>query len=132
MNAFPEADGIQDCFLEDISVAMTTSYSRTDIASLAGFSDAVNQIHLNEELATKTMFEGRIALGTLTESFISTVLGAELPGPSYTYLPQDLRFLCPVRQSNTVQLQITITDVNAGKTAPVKHRLSRERQPYLC
>jgi 3-hydroxybutyryl-CoA dehydratase len=111
---------------------MTTSYSRTDIASLASFLGAVNQIHLNEELATETMFEGRIAHGTLTESFISTALGAELPGPTYTYLSQNLRFLGPVRQSDTVHSQITITNVNAEKTAAAIHRLSRKRQPYLC
>jgi 3-hydroxybutyryl-CoA dehydratase len=119
MNALPEADDIHGYYFEDLSVGMTASYAKTitetDIVLFAGISGDVNPVHLNEEFATETMFEGRIAHGMLTASFISTVLGTKLPGPGCIYLRQDLRFLAPVRPGDTVHSQITITDVNAEK-----------------
>ena len=119
MNALPEADGIHGYYFEDLSVGMTASYAKTitetDIVLFAGISGDVNPVHLNEEFATETMFEGRIAHGMLTASFISTVLGTKPPGPGCIYLRQDLRFLAPVRPSDTVHSQITNTDVNAEK-----------------
>ena len=119
MNARPEADDIHVYYFEDLSVDMTASHAKTftetDIVLFARISGDVNPVHLNEEFATETMFEGRIAHGMLTASFISTVLGTKLPDPGCIYLRQDLRFLAPVRPGDTVHSQITITDVNAKK-----------------
>ena len=129
MNALPEADGIHGYYFEDLSVGMTASYAKTitetDIVLFAGISGDVNPVHLNEEFATETMFEGRIAHGMLTASFISTVLGTKLPGPGCIYLRQDVRFLAPVRPGDTVHSQITITDVNAEKKRVYAHTVCR-------
>lgn len=129
MNALPEADDIHGYYFEDLSVGMTASYAKTvtetDIVLFAGISGDVNPVHLNEEFATATMFEGRIAHGMLTASFISTVLGTKLPGPGCIYLRQDLRFLAPVRPGDTVHSQITITDVNAEKKRVFAHTVCR-------
>ena len=129
MNALPEADDIHGYYFEDLSVGITASYAKTitetDIVLFAGISGDVNPVHLNEEFATETMFEGRIAHGMLTASFISTVLGTKLPGPGCIYLRQDLRFLAPVRPGDTVHSQITITDVNAEKKRVYAHTVCR-------
>jgi len=129
MNALPEADDIHGYYFEDLSVGMTASYAKTitetDIVLFADISGDVNPVHLNEEFATETMFEGRIAHGMLTASFISTVLGTKLPGPGCIYLRQDLRFLAPVRPGDTVHSQITITDVNAEKKRVYAHTVCR-------
>ena len=119
MNARPEADDIHGYYFEDQPVGMTASYAKptieTDIVLLAGISGDVNSVHLNAEFATRTILEGRIEDGVLTASLISTVLGTKPPGPNYIYLRQDLWFLAPVRPGDTVQSQITITDVNVQK-----------------
>ena len=119
MNALPEADEIHGYYFEDLSVGMTASYTKTitktDIVLFASISGDVNPVHLNKEFATESIFEGRIAHGMLTASFISTVLGTKLPGPGCIHLHQDLRFLDPVRPGDTVHSQITITDINAEK-----------------
>lgn len=119
MEADSAADEIHGYYFEDLSVGMTASYAKTitetDIVLFAGISGDVNPVHLNHEFAADTMFEGRIAHGMLTASFISTVLGTKLPGPGCIYLRQDLKFLAPVRPGDTVHAKITITDVNAEK-----------------
>ncbi len=129
MNALPEADDIHGYYFEDLSVGMTASYAKTitetDIVLFAVISGDFNPVHLNEEFAIETMFEGRIAHGMLTASFISTVLGTKLPGPGCIYLRQDLRFLAPVRPGDTVHSQITITDVNAEKKRVYAHTVCR-------
>ena len=119
MDAARFDDDLHGYFLEDLSVGMSASYAKTvtetDIVLFAGVSGDINPVHLNHEFAAGTMFEGRIAHGMLTASFISTVLGTKLPGPGCIYLRQDLRFLAPVRANDTVRARITITDIDSDK-----------------
>ena len=105
--------------IDDLSVGMTAVFAKTvteaDIVLFAGISGDINPVHLNHEFATETMFEGRIAHGLLTASFISTVIGTKLPGPGAIYLKQTLNFKAPVRVGDTVQARATITDIKAEK-----------------
>jgi len=100
---------------EEFEVGMSASYAKTvtdaDIVLFAGISGDINPVHLNQEFAADTMFEGRIAHGLLTASFISTVLGVMLPGPGGIYLRQELNFKAPVRAGDTVNAQVTITEL---------------------
>lgn len=105
----------QGYFLEDLKVGMTASFAKTvteaDVVLFAGVSGDSNPVHLNEEFAKETMFQGRIAHGMLSASFISTVLGTKLPGPGCIYLSQNLKFRAPVRSGDTVSATATITDI---------------------
>ena len=112
-------DDLMGFAIEDLSVGMTAVFAKTvteaDIVLFAGISGDINPVHLNHEFATETMFEGRIAHGMLTASFISTVIGTKLPGPGAIYLKQSLNFRAPVRAGDTVRARVTITAVNAEK-----------------
>ena len=109
----------QGFYLEDLKVGMTASYAKTvteaDVVMFAGISGDTNPVHLDEEFAKETMFQGRIAHGMLSASFISTVLGTKLPGPGAIYLSQNLKFKAPVRCGDTVSATATITDIVAEK-----------------
>ncbi len=98
---------------EDLKPGMTASYGRTvteaDIAAFAGVSGDFNPVHVNEEFAANTMFEGRIAHGMLTGAFISTVVGTKLPGEGCIYVSQNLRFRAPVRIGDTVTVNVEVT-----------------------
>jgi 3-hydroxybutyryl-CoA dehydratase len=106
-------------YLEDLKVGMTAVYAKTvteaDIVMFAGISGDINPVHLNHEFASETMFEGRIAHGMLSASFISTVIGTKLPGPGAIYLSQNLKFKAPVRAGDTVQARTTITEIVPDK-----------------
>lgn len=112
-------DGLTGFFLEDLSVGQTAVYARTvtdaDIVLYAGVSGDTNPVHLNQEFASTTMFQGRIAHGMLTASLISTVLGTKLPGPGCIYLSQNLKFKAPVKPGDTVQARVTVTEIFAEK-----------------
>jgi 3-hydroxybutyryl-CoA dehydratase len=112
-------------YLEDLKVGMTAVYSKTvtdaDICTFAGVSGDTNPIHLSDDFAKTTMFEGRIAHGMLSASFISTLIGTRLPGPGAIYMSQNLKFLAPVRPGQTVNTRATVTDINHEKARITLH-----------
>lgn len=103
-------------FIEDIKEGMSAAFGKTitdaDILMFAGVSGDTNPVHLNEEFAAGTAFQGRIAHGMLTASLISTVLGTKLPGPGCIYMSQSMRFLAPVRAGETVRAEVTVKAVD--------------------
>lgn len=112
-------------YLEDIKVGMTAVYSKTvtdaDIMAFAGVSGDTNPLHLSDDFAKTTMFEGRIAHGMLSASFISTLIGTRLPGPGAIYMGQNLKFLAPVRPGQCVNTRATVTDINHEKARITLH-----------
>jgi len=105
---------------ESLHTGMSAEFSKTitetDIVNFAGISGDFNPIHINEEFARKTRFEGRIAHGMLSAAFISTVLGTRLPGPGCIYVSQTLKFKAPVRIGDTVTAHVEISDMNTEKS----------------
>lgn len=101
--------------VEDLTVGMTAAFSKTiteaDIVLYAGISGDTNPVHINQEYASGTMFQGRIAHGMLTAGLISAVLGTRLPGPGCIYMSQTLKFKAPVRSGDTVTARATVTQV---------------------
>lgn len=93
-------------YFEDLAVGMTDVYSRTvtesDIAPFCGISGGANPLRLEQEDAAGARFGGTIARGMPSASFISTVLGAELPGPGAICVGRNRRFRAPVRAGDTM------------------------------
>ena len=101
--------------IEDLSVGMTAVFAKTvteaDIVLFAGISGDTNPVHINQEYASETMFQGRIAHGMLSAAFISAVLGTRLPGPGCIYMTQTMKFKAPVRAGDTVVARATVMEV---------------------
>ena len=70
--------------IEDIEIGMTRHLRKTvtdrDIQLFAEVSTDRNPVHLDDDYARDTIFEGRIAHGMLTAGLISAVIGEQLPG----------------------------------------------------
>jgi 3-hydroxybutyryl-CoA dehydratase len=102
-------------FFEDLTLGMARVFSKTiteaDLLMFAGVSGDTNPIHLDQDFASRTMFEGRIAHGMLTASLVSTVLGTRLPGPGAIYVSQSLKFLAPVRIGDTVIARAVVAEL---------------------
>jgi 3-hydroxybutyryl-CoA dehydratase len=119
------ATEVHGYYLEDLSVGMTAVYTKTvtdaDIQAFSGVSGDTNPIHLSDDFAKGSMFEGRIAHGMLSASFISTLIGTRLPGPGAIYMSQSLKFLAPVRPGQTVNTRVTITAIDTEKARITLH-----------
>ncbi|WP_288221718.1 MaoC family dehydratase [uncultured Clostridium sp.] len=100
--------------IKEINIGDKSSYSRTvseaDVTLFGGVSGDLNPAHFNEEYSKETMFKGRIAHGMLSASYISTVLGMNLPGPGTIYLSQDLKFTSPVKFGDTITATVEVIE----------------------
>lgn len=97
-------------------VGQKTSFSRTitetDIVLFAGLSGDYNPVHVDKEYAADTRFGKRIAHGLLTTTFLSRLLGMELPGQGSVYLEQTLKFTKPVYIGDTITASAEIIDID--------------------
>lgn len=108
---------------EDLEPGMSASFAKTiteaDIVLFAAASGDNNAMHINEEFARSTQFNGRIAHGMLTASVISAAIAGRLPGPGTVYLGQNVRFRAPVKPGDTVHATVTVKALH-----PEKRRVS--------
>ncbi len=106
-------------FFEDLEIGMEATYARevveSDINTFAEVSGDKNPMHLDHDYAAATMFKERIAHGILTASYISTVLGMELPGPGCIYVSQTLNFRAPVMIGDVVIARARVEELFAEK-----------------
>jgi len=109
--------------IDDLSTGMSAQFAKTvterDVALFGEVSGDTNPVHFDEEFARTTPFKGRIAHGVLTASYISTVLGMEMPGPGTIFIGLNIRFKAPVRIGDTVTAICTVREI-----VPEKRRVS--------
>ena len=105
--------------IEDIEMGMTRYIQKIitdrDIEQFAEISTDHNPVHLDDEYARDTIFEGRIAHGMLTAGLVSAVIGEQLPGHGSIYMSQNLKFLAPVRPGDLVHAEVKVVDMVIDK-----------------
>ncbi|SEK29366.1 3-hydroxybutyryl-CoA dehydratase [Roseivivax marinus] len=105
--------------IEDIEIGMSRSLRKeitdADIEMFAEVSTDRNPVHLDEDYARDTIFEGRIAHGMLTAGLVSAVIGEQLPGHGTVYMGQTLKFLGPVRPGDVVTAEVRVVDIDVAK-----------------
>ncbi|KPP93763.1 MAG: 3-hydroxybutyryl-CoA dehydratase [Rhodobacteraceae bacterium HLUCCA08] len=105
--------------IEDLEIGMVRSLSKVvtdrDIELFAEVSTDRNPVHLDDDYARDTIFEGRIAHGMLTAGLISAVIGEQLPGHGTVYLGQSLKFLAPVRPGDLVTAEVEVRDIDYSR-----------------
>lgn len=105
--------------IEDIEMGMVRYLRKVitdeDIQKFAEVSTDHNPVHLDDDYARDTLFQGRIAHGMLTAGLISAVIGEQLPGHGTIYMSQSLKFLAPVRPGDMVLAEVEVTDIQIDK-----------------
>ena len=105
--------------IEELEIGMsrhvTKEVTDRDIEMFAEISTDRNPVHLDDDYAKDTIFEGRIAHGMLTAGLISAVIGEQLPGHGTIYMGQQLTFLAPVRPGDVVRAEVTVMDIDYAK-----------------
>lgn len=85
-----------------MSVSIENTVSEQDVIDFARVSGDYNPLHMDEDYAKTTQFKGRIAHGALSASYISAILGNDLPGPGAVFMELNLKFVRPVRIGDMV------------------------------
>ncbi|KCZ89409.1 MaoC family dehydratase [Hyphomonas johnsonii] len=97
---------------EDLEIGMGYEtvhlITEEDVQRFAEVSGDNNPLHMNEEFAAKTVFGRRIAHGALTASYISGILGNNLPGPGSIFIGLSMRFKRPVHIGDTVTVRAEV------------------------
>lgn len=99
---------------EDLEIGMfhETEHvvEESDIEAFAAVSGDHNPLHMDEDFAKTTIFGQRIAHGALTASYISGILGNNLPGPGAIFTHLSMRFRRPVFIGATVKVRAEVVD----------------------
>lgn len=100
---------------EDLSIGMSHETVHTitekDIELFAEVSGDRNPLHMDEAYASQTSFGQRIAHGALTASYISGILGNNLPGPGAVFVGLNMRFRRPVYIGSVVTVRVEVTEL---------------------
>lgn len=106
-----EIDAAEELTVGD-SVQFSKTLSEDDVERFAAASGDTNPIHLDDEWAEETRFNGRIVHGVLAAGLISAAL-ARLPG-GVVYLSQDLEFRAPVRLGDRIDAVVEVVEDLGG------------------
>ena len=96
-------------------VSRSKSFSSQDVWVFAVVSTDINPIHLDEEIAKKSIFKQRVVHGQLVSSLFSGIFGSELPGEGTIFMGQSLKFLAPVYLDEKVTATVEIIDIREDK-----------------
>jgi 3-hydroxybutyryl-CoA dehydratase len=94
-----------------MQVSTQTTVSEQDVIDFARVSGDHNPLHMDDEYAKTTQFKGRIAHGALTASYVSAILGNDLPGPGAVFMELNLQFVRPVRIGDTVTSSAEVVEM---------------------
>jgi 3-hydroxybutyryl-CoA dehydratase len=104
---------------EEIKIGMAASYSQTitdaDVKAYSGISGDKNPIHMDDDYASHSKFNRRIAHGMISSSFFSALFGTRLPGQGCVYVSQTLKFIRPVYLDETVTASVIVSSIDSGK-----------------
>ncbi len=107
-------------YLEDLSVGLSRTLSKSfhdaELRAFAELSEDRNPLHLDDDYAKDTLFEGRIVHGMLVASLFSAIIGERLPGHGTIYMGQNLKFMAPVRPGDLVTAVVTVKSINTEKS----------------
>ena len=79
-----------------------------DVDRFAALSGDDNPLHMDDAFARQTHFGKRVVHGMLLGSYVSTLIGTQLPGPGALWAQQTLRWVAPVFIDDHLRLTLTI------------------------
>lgn len=79
-----------------------------DVRAFAEVTGDKNPLHLDEEYAKNTIFNGRIVHGALGVGLISRVIAEKLPGKGSVLLSQYVKYIKPIRIGDEVKVLVEV------------------------
>jgi len=98
---------------EDIKTGDRSTFSKTigeaDVFAFCGITGDFNPIHVDEEYARQSRWQGRIAHGLLVASMVTRTFTALL-GDGAVHVSQEVSFQAPVRMGDTITVASEVTE----------------------
>ena len=93
------------------SAERTKLMTESLINAYAELTGDFSPVHIDEAAAAKTRFGTRIAHGMLSVSFLSAVIGMDLPGPGTIWVAQALKFKQAVKLGDTITWRVEVLEL---------------------
>ena len=107
---------MNEYYFEDLQVGKKESFSiiitEQMIDSFRVLSGDENPLHCDEDFAKEEGYDGRVAYGMLTASFLSTLAGVYLPGRYSLIQSVEIKFAKPVYIGDELTVTGEITETN--------------------
>ncbi|CAD8147746.1 unnamed protein product [Paramecium pentaurelia] len=88
-------------------------FTLDDVKNYANLIQDFNPIHLDEQVASQSIFKQRVVHGMLSASLFSTLVGTNFPGA--IYLEQSIFFKAPIFFEEQILAQVAIQDIKLKK-----------------
>ena len=93
------------------SAERTKLMTESLVNAYAELTGDFSPVHIDEAAAAKTRFGTRIAHGMLSVSFLSAVIGMDLPGPGTIWIAQALKFKQAVKLGDTITWRVEVLEL---------------------
>jgi 3-oxoacyl-[acyl-carrier protein] reductase len=93
---------------------LSKTITREDILAFAHLTGDHNPLHVDAEFARSTNFQKPVAHGMLLASFVSTMVGMQLPGPGALWMRQSFRWPVPVFAGDSIDITLRVTHKSTG------------------
>jgi 3-hydroxybutyryl-CoA dehydratase len=104
---------------DEMTVGMAAERTRVVsdalVRAYAELTEDFNPLHVDDEIANKSRFGGRIAHGMLSAGLVSAVLGMDMPGPGALWLTQTIKFTRPVMVGDTLRTRVEVIELMPTK-----------------
>jgi 3-oxoacyl-[acyl-carrier protein] reductase len=104
--------------LPQLEVGATARFSKTitaeDVQGFAALSGDFNPLHLDADFARKTTFGRPVVHGMLLGSFVSRMIGMQLPGAGALWMRQSFQWAAPVFVGDTVEITLKVAHKSVG------------------
>jgi 3-oxoacyl-[acyl-carrier protein] reductase len=94
--------------------SLTKTITENDVEAFAAASGDYNPLHMETDFARTTSFQQRVVHGMLVASYVSTLVGMQLPGPGALWTQQSFRWSAPVFIGDTLQVTLEVTHKSEG------------------
>lgn len=112
---------MEEIKIKELSIGDKAYFYKTisefDGYQFAGVTGDFSRPHVDAEFAKTTRFGQRIAHGLISSSFISTIMGMQLPGPGTIFLDQQVNFEKPVFYGDTITTEVELVGVVEKKNS---------------
>lgn len=95
---------------------LTRVITGEDVRRFVEMTGDNNPLHVDREFAKRTPFKDIVVHGMLGASFISTLIGKQLPGEGALWLSQSLEFLLPVRMGDCLTVVAEVVGVSVSQS----------------
>lgn len=94
--------------------AITHTFTAEELAAFAALTGDDNPLHMNGDYARRTYAGERVVHGMLAASFVSTLIGREIPGPGALWNSFSVNWRRMIRIGDTLTIEARVTAVNAA------------------